>query len=355
MAEVNPAGFPGLELLATAVAILDGEYVVRYTNPAAENLLGAGAKSLIGQPFPALFTDSRTLERMLAEALAVHWSYRAQNVRYERPGREPLPLSCMVAPIDVPGASLLVELRPIQEQLRLEREERLLDQQETTRELLRNLAHEIKNPLGGLRGSAQLLERELDRPELREYTQVIIKEADRLQVLLDRLLTPRRAVQLAAVNIHEVLERVRSLVQAEFPSGISVLRNYDPSVPDLVGDIEQLIQAVLNVVRNAAQALLSGANSGRGGTIVLRTRSARQVTIARQRHKLALELQVIDDGPGVPEEIRDRVFNPLVSGREGGSGIGLALVQAYVQNHGGVVEFDSRPGRTVFTLLLPLA
>jgi two-component system nitrogen regulation sensor histidine kinase GlnL len=291
---------------------------------------------------------------MLAEALAVHWSYRAQTVGYERPGHAPMPLSCLVSPIDVPGMPLLVELRPIQEQLRLEREERLLDQQEATRELLRNLAHEIKNPLGGLRGSAQLLERELERADLKEYTQVIIKEADRLQVLLDRLLTPRRAVQLAQVNIHEVLERVRSLVQAEFPTGISVMRNYDPSVPDMVGDIEQLIQAVLNVVRNAAQALLSGANAGRGGNIVLRTRTARQVTIARQRHKLALELQVIDDGPGVPEDIRDRVFNPLVSGREGGSGIGLALVQTYVQNHGGVVEFDSRSGRTVFTLLLPL-
>jgi len=355
MAELNPAGLRGLELLATAVAILDGEYVVRYTNPAAENLLGAGAKSLVGQAFPALFSDGASLKGMLEEALAVHWSYRAQNVSYERPGREALPLSCVVAPIDVPGVPLLVELRPIQEQLRLEREERLLDQQETTRELLRNLAHEIKNPLGGLRGSAQLLERELERPELREYTQVIIKEADRLQVLLDRLLAPQRTVQLAAVNIHEVLERVRSLVHAEFPDGISVLRNYDPSVPDLVGDVEQLIQAALNVVRNAAQALLSGANGGRGGSIVLRTRTARQVTIARQRCKLALELQVIDDGPGVPEEIRDRVFNPLVSGREGGSGIGLALVQTYIQNHGGVVEFDSRPGRTVFTLLLPLA
>jgi two-component system nitrogen regulation sensor histidine kinase GlnL len=355
MAAVQPAAFAGLELLATAVVVLDASYVVRYTNQAAENLLGAGARSLLGQAFPALFTDAAALEGMLAEALAVHWSYRAQIAGYERSGREPLPLFCLVAPIDVPGTPLLVELRPIQEQLRLEREERLLDQQEATRELLRNLAHEIKNPLGGLRGSAQLLERELERPELKEYTQVIIKEADRLQVLLDRLLTPRRAVQLTQLNIHEVLERVRSLVQAEFPASISVLRNYDPSVPDLVGDIEQLIQAVLNVVRNAAQALLSGAHGGRGGTIVLRTRTARQVTIARQRHRLALELQVIDDGPGVPEEIRDRVFNPLVSGREGGSGIGLALVQTYVQNHGGVVEFDSRPGRTVFTLLLPLA
>jgi len=354
MAEAKPAGFAGLELLATAVVILDAGYVVRYANPAAENLLETGASSLVGQAFVALFAGNSTLGAMLAEALAVHWSYRAQTVSYERPGRETLPLSCMVTPIEIAGLPLLVELRPIQEQMRQEREERLLEQQEASRELLRNLAHEIKNPLGGLRGSAQLLEGELDRPELREYTQVIIKEADRLQVLLDRLLTPRSAVQLSAVNIHEVLERVRSLVQAEFPTGISVLRNYDPSVPDLVGDIEQLIQAVLNVVRNAAQALLSGQNGGRGGTIVLRTRAARQVTIARQRHKLALELQVIDDGPGVAEEIRDRVFNPLVSGREGGSGIGLALVQTYAQNHGGVVEFDSRPGRTIFTLLLPL-
>ena len=349
------AAYSGLDLLATAVVALDAGYTVRYANQSAENLLSTGARSLIGQRFPALFADSSTLELMLAEALAVHWSYRAQTANYERPGHEPMPLSCLVAPIDVPGTPLLVELRPIQEQLRLEREERLLDQQEATRELLRNLAHEIKNPLGGLRGSAQLLERELERADLKEYTQVIIKEADRLQVLLDRLLTPRRAVQLAQVNIHEVLERVRSLVQAEFPAGISVQRNYDPSVPDMVGDIEQLIQAVLNVVRNAAQALLSGANAGRGGSIVLRTRTSRQVTIARQRHKLALELQVIDDGPGVPEDIRDRVFNPLVSGREGGSGIGLALVQTYVQNHGGVVEFDSRPGRTIFTLLMPLA
>ena len=280
--------YSGLDLLATAVVVLDGGYVVRHANQSAENLLGAGARSLIGQRFPDLFTDSATLEGMLAEALAARWSYRAQTVNYERPGREPVPLSCVVTPIELPGTPLLAELRPIQEQLRVEREERLLDQQEATRELLRNLAHEIKNPLGGLRGSAQLLERELERPDLKEYTQVIIKEADRLQVLLDRLLAPRRTVRLAQVSIHEVLERVRSLVHAEFPNGVTVMRNYDPSVPDLVGDIEQLIQAVLNVVRNAAQALLSGAHGGRGGTIVLRTRSARQVTIARQRHKLAL-------------------------------------------------------------------
>ena len=349
------AAFAGLELLATAVVVLDRAHVVRYANPAAEDLLDTGARSLVGQPFLGFFPDSSALASTLAEALAVHWSYRAQVVSYERPGREPLPLACVVTPLELAATPLLVELRPIQEQLRFEREERLLGMQEVSRELIRNLAHEIKNPLGGLRGSAQLLERELERPELREYTGVIIKEADRLQALLDRLLTPRRTERLAPVNIHEVLERVRSLVQAEFPEGISCLRNYDPSVPPLMGDTEQLIQAVLNVVRNAAQALLSEANRGKGGVIVLRTRAARQVTLARRRHKLALELQVIDDGPGVPEDISDRIFNPLVSGREGGSGLGLALVQTYVHNHGGVVEFDSRPGRTVFTLLLPMA
>jgi two-component system nitrogen regulation sensor histidine kinase GlnL len=348
------ATFSGLELLATAVVALDEDFVVRYANPAAESLLGAGAKTFLGQPFTALFAEGPALEAMLNDALAAHWDYRARQASYLRAGREPLPLSCIVARTDLLDRPLLVELRPIEEQLRVEREERLLDQRETSRQLIRNLAHEIRNPLGGLRGSAQLLERELERPELREYTQVIIKEADRLQALLDQLLIPQRTARLAPVNIHEVLERVRSLVLAEFTESISILRNYDPSVPELMGDSEQLIQATLNLARNAAQALGSEAHGRRGGSIVLRTRIARQVTIARRLCRLALELQVIDDGPGIPGEIRDRVFNPLVSGREGGTGLGLALVHTYVQNHGGVVEFDSRPGRTVFTILLAL-
>jgi two-component system nitrogen regulation sensor histidine kinase GlnL len=349
------ASYTGLELLATAVVALDADLVVRYANPAAEDLLGAGAKTLVGQPFLPLFTEGAgELEHTLQAALAAHWSYRAQQVGYERPGRDPVPLACVVTRVELADTPLFVELRPIEEQLRQERVERLHDQQELSRALIRNLAHEIKNPLGGLRGSAQLLERELDRPELREYTQVIIKEADRLQALLDRLLAPQRAARAAPVNVHAVLERVRSLTLAEFPEGVSIVRNYDPSAPELVGDEEQLIQAVLNVVRNAAQALTSETHGKRGGMIVLRTRVARQATIRRHRHRLALELQVIDDGPGVAEEIRERVFSPLVSGRDGGSGLGLALVQTYVHNHGGLVEFDSRPGRTVFTLLLPL-
>jgi two-component system nitrogen regulation sensor histidine kinase GlnL len=336
--------FSGLELLATAVVALDDALVIRYANPAAESLLATGAKSLIGQPFLPLFLENENLEETLQEARSVHWDYAARNVTYARPGREPLPLACVVTRIDLPGAALLAELRPISEQLRMAREERLHFEQLSNRELIRNLAHEIKNPLGGLRGSAQLLERELERNDLREYTQVIIKEADRLQTLMDRMLTPHRAPRLEAFSVHEVLERVRSLVKAEF--GADIERDYDPSLPELVGDREQLIQAVLNIARNSAQA---GAKS-----IGFKSRAVRQVTILKQRHKLALELQVVDDGPGVPVEIQDRIFNPLVSGREGGTGLGLSLAQTYVQYHQGVIEFESRPGRTTFRVLMPL-
>jgi len=336
--------FSGLELLATAVVALDERLVVRYANPAAENLLATGAKSLIGLPFLQLFAERRELAESLREARATHWDYAAQNVTYIRHGRDPLPLSCMVTRIDGSGLALLAELRPIEQQLRLAREERIVAEQQANRELIRNLAHEIKNPLGGLRGSAQLLERELEKAELREYTQVIIKEADRLQKLMDRMLTPHRAPRIEPMSVHEVLERVRSLVKAEF--GVVIERDYDPSLPELVGDREQLIQAVLNIARNAAQ---TGANC-----VTFRTRAVRQVTILRQRYKLALELQVIDDGPGVPEEIQDRIFNPLVSGREGGTGLGLSLAQTFVQYHQGVIEFESRPGRTTFRILLPL-
>ena len=346
------ANFSGLEYLATAVMVLDEHGVVRYANQAAENLLGVAAKSLIGQQFLPLFEPDAALEKALAEALVTHWDYSAQNVSYPRPGREALPLSCVLTRIDARGTPLLAELRPIEQQLRQAREERLIGEQQASRELIRNLAHEIKNPLGGLRGSAQLLERELEPPELREYTQVIIKEADRLQTLMDRLLTPHRRPRVGPLGIHVVLERVRSLVLAEFASGIAIDCDYDPSLPDLMGDKEQLIQAVLNVVRNAAQAV---AGSGRPGTITLRTRALRQVTLLKQRHKLALELQVIDNGPGVPEDIRDRIFNPLVSGRDGGSGLGLSLAQTFVHYHRGIIECDSRPGRTVFRIVLPLA
>jgi two-component system nitrogen regulation sensor histidine kinase GlnL len=349
--------FAGLDLLATAVVALDERLVVKYLNPAAESLFDVGQKSIVGHPFLGLFSDSVEFESKLHQALARQWGFADQSLTLDRPGLEPLLLNCIVTPVEAAEAQLLVELRHIEQQLRIEREEQQLAQQEANRELIRNLAHEIKNPLGGLRGSAQLLERELDRGDLREYTQVIIKEADRLQALMDRLLTPHRPPHLAAVNIHEVCERVRSLILAEFPSGIRIRRNYDTSLPEFQGDREQLIQVILNIARNAAQAMVGGGRTpDRGdGEIELCTRVARHATLAKKQYRLALELQVIDNGPGIPAEIRDRIFYPLVSGRDGGTGLGLTLAQTYVQHHHGVIEVESQPGRTCFTIVLPLS
>jgi two-component system, NtrC family, nitrogen regulation sensor histidine kinase GlnL len=349
------AAFPGLELLATAVVLLDKELRVKYVNPAAEALFAIGRRSLLEQALPALFADSVPLDSLLRQAIREERGFADQDLILTPSGQEPLHLNCIVTPVELPDAALLLELRPIEQQLRIEREEQRLNQHQANRELIRNLAHEIKNPLGGLRGSAQLLERELDRPSLREYTQVIIKEADRLQALMNRLLTPYRPAVEVPMNIHETCERVRSLILAEFPDGIRVERDYDASLPEFRGDPEQLIQAVLNIVRNAAQAIQRGGRTtaGDGGRIMLRTRVAHRVTLARRPHKLALELQVIDNGPGVPAEIRDKIFFPLVSGTEGGTGLGLTLAQTFVQHHQGVIECESQPGRTCFRIVLP--
>jgi len=340
--------FEGLDLLDTAVLVADAELRILYVNPALESLLDMSGKGAVGQHLRDLFVDATGLEEKLARALAEERGFADEAMTLTRPGHETLLLNGVVTPIDSGPCRILMELRPIEKRLRVQREEQQLTQLVANRELIRNLAHEIKNPLGGLRGSAQLLERELDRPELREYTQVIIKEADRLQALMDRLLTPHRRPQSMSMNIHEVCERVRSLILAEFPAGLKIRRDYDTSIPEFQGDREQLIQAVLNIARNAAQAM------GGKGEIRLRTRIVRQVTLVKKRYRLALELQVTDNGPGIPVEIRDRIFFPLVSGREGGSGLGLTLAQTFVQHHHGVIECDSEPGRTTFTVLLPL-
>ncbi len=345
---MDASPFSGLDLLATPVILVDDDLRVVYANPAAEDLFAFSLRNVTGQPLAQLFIDSGEVIAGLNEVLGQNWSYTGRDLTLTRPGQASLHLNCLITPTETSAARFLIEFRHMDQQLKLAREQRQMDQQLANRELIRNLAHEIRNPLGGLRGSAQLLERELERPELREYTQVIIKEADRLQALMDRLLTPHRPPQLAPLNIHEVVERVRSLVLAEFPEGIRIERDYDSSLPDLHGDKAQLIQAVLNIARNAAQAL-----SGKG-EIEFRTRAARQVTLAKQRYKLALELQVVDNGPGIPEELRERIFYPLVSGRDGGSGLGLTLSQTFVQHHHGTIECDSKPGRTCFTIMLPL-
>jgi two-component system nitrogen regulation sensor histidine kinase GlnL len=353
---MTPAALSGLELLATAVVVVNAGLAVRYMNPSAENLFEMSSSTVAGSPLTELFSQTAVLEAAIEYARANNCSYTEHDLELGVNGRPRLHLSCTVTPVDAYGVDpredeLLLEFRHIEQQLRIAREERMLDQSQANRELIRNLAHEIKNPLGGIRGAAQLLERELERPNLHEYTQVIMKEADRLQLLMDRLLTPHRLPQPARLNMHEVLERVRSLILAEYPRDITIRRDYDVSLPLLTGDREQLIQAVLNVVRNAAQALKS---SGARGEIGLRTRVARQVTLARRRYRLAIAVEVTDTGPGIQPELQARIFYPLVSGREGGSGLGLTLAQNFVNQHHGVISFESVPGQTTFEILLPV-
>ncbi|HEX5129535.1 MAG TPA: nitrogen regulation protein NR(II), partial [Usitatibacter sp.] len=309
-----------------------------------KHLIGAGIDR-------ALPTGAPFVER-LRTAVEAQAGFNENDLVVQFNG-EPIHVHCVVspfegayvAPADAPPA-LVLELRELDQQLKIERESRIQAQQEANRELIRNLAHEIKNPLGGIRGAAQLLESELGE-EQREFTQVIVKEVDRLQSLLNRMLTPVRLPRVEPINIHEVMERVRTLVTAEFP-GLEARRDYDTSLPDLTGDKEQLIQAILNVARNAAQA------TGGKGEIRLATRIARQVTIARTRYRHAIAVSVEDDGPGVPPGLAERIFYPLVSGREGGTGLGLSLAQSFVSQHQGLIEFESEPGHTRFTILLPV-
>jgi two-component system nitrogen regulation sensor histidine kinase GlnL len=346
---MTPFLSPGLDALATAVVFIDRNRVVEYANAAAENLLKVSVRTIVGHRIQEVFVEAAQLLAAIEQAAQRQSSYTQHDLALASSSGERLEVSCTVTPAEI-GVfdGFLLEFVETHQQLRIAREERLQDQTEASRYLIRNLAHEIKNPLGGLRGAAQLLERELDRPELTEYTQVIMKEADRLQSLMDRLLTPHRRAQPAPLNILEALERVRSLLLAEYPQGLKVVRDYDVSLPPIRADKEQIIQALLNIARNGAQAMQGQ------GQITLRTRVARQVTLARKLHRLGMLVQIIDDGPGIPAALRDKIFFPLVSGRDGGTGLGLTIAQNFIHQHGGLIEVESVPGRTCFTILLPL-
>ena len=344
--------FQAFDLLATLIAVVRTDGRVVFANAALEDALGTSRRTIEGSRLSECFTEPHILTHALEGAGSNEFAALRYDAWLKRLNHEPMPVHVVVAQTDTPGEAI-VELLPLEQQARQDREERLMDQAQANKELIRNLAHEIKNPLGGIRGAAQLLQMEIGK-DLTEYTQVIIHEADRLQTLVDRLLAPHRRPHLVGdVNIHEVCERVRSLIVAEFPRGLRVVRDYDTSIPDFRGDREQLIQAVLNIAHNATQVLAERMARG-DAQIIFRTRIARQVTFGKQRYRLALELHVIDNGPGVPDSIKDRIFYPLVSGREGGSGLGLTLAQTFVQQHHGLIECDSRPGQTDFKLLIPL-
>jgi two-component system, NtrC family, nitrogen regulation sensor histidine kinase GlnL len=343
------SNLPTLEHLTTAIILLDEQSRVAYLNPAAENLFGLSKTNLLGHPLQYAFTHTEQLFSTIQSALANHASHIEHDLTLGTYATgHKFHLSCTATQLQHQSYALMLEFHTIDRPLKMAREEQMIDQTQANRLLLRNLAHEIKNPLGGIRGAAQLLEHELDKPALREYTQVVIQEADRLRSLMENLLTPQHEPQFGALNIHEVLERVRSVVLAEFPASLQIQRDYDISLPSLHGDKEQLIQVVLNIVRNAAQAM-----QGKGG-IILRTRISRQVTLMKKRHRLAVMVQIIDNGPGVPVHLRDKIFYPLVSGRSDGHGLGLTLAQDFVSQHQGSIEFDSEPGRTCFTVMLPL-
>jgi two-component system nitrogen regulation sensor histidine kinase GlnL len=352
-----PVGLDGFDYLATMVAVVTPEGQCLFANTTFEEVLGLSRRSVLRESIYDWFLDASLLREIVHAVASNEYATSRLQAELKRhlnvsPG-DSLPVQAIVTRMDH-GDLVLIELVEIEQQTRQEREERVLDQVQANKELIRNLAHEIKNPLGGIRGAAQLLQMELESKSLTEYTQVIIHEADRLQALVDRLLAPHRRPHLVGdVNIHEVCERVRSLILAEFPKGLKVWRDYDTSLPDFRGDREQLIQAVLNIAHNAAQALSDRVATG-DALLTFRTRVARRVTINRQLHRLALVLHIEDNGPGIPEAIRDRIFYPLVSGRDGGSGLGLTLAQTFVQQHHGTIECESEPGRTVFKILIPL-
>lgn len=338
-----------LESLTTAVLVLDARLCVTFLNPAAEMLFETSARQFHGAVISDWIDDAELLQRM-SRSVEENRSFTERELVLVLGTERKLTVDCTVTPQLEPGqpTELLVEMIPVDRQLRITREENLIEQNQAVRQLVRGMAHEIKNPLGGLRGAAQLLERELDDDELKEYTRIIIGEADRLRSLVNRMLGPNNVPEFNTVNIHHVLEHVRNLVMVEDHDGLEILRDYDPSIPELHADSDMLIQAILNIVRNAARAL-----EGRG-TITLKTRTQRQFTIGQKRHRLVLRIDVIDAGPGIPPEMMESIFYPMVTGHADGTGLGLSISQSLVNLHGGLIECTSQPGKTVFTILLPL-
>lgn len=335
--------------LTTAVLVFDDALRLIHVNPAGEMVFEVSARRLHGLPVQDLLPGAALVVDAMRYALASGTPFTEHELHLTLPGGRKISVGMTITPLaEGQGGELLVELVQVDRQMRITREENLLAQLQAARAVVRGLAHEIKNPLGGLRGAAQLLERELADEALKEYTGIIIGEADRLQNLVNRILGPNTLSQKRLTNIHQVLERVRGVVLAEVPTGVSIVRDYDPSIPEFSADPDQLIQAVLNIVRNAVQAI-DGA-----GEIILRTRIQRQVTIGQQRHKLAARIEVIDSGPGIAPDMVERIFYPMVTTRPEGTGLGLSIAQSLVQQHDGLIECASRPGQTTFTIVLPM-
>lgn len=338
--------------LSTAIIVIDDEGRIEACNSAAEDLLELSALKMCGLTLADLFSSSAEITRLTAVVIDEGRPYMERDLKLVTSAMKEIVVDCSVSPwrdTSLPGQRYIVELTSVERHQRIQSEETMVIHNQVTAALMRGLAHEVKNPLGGIRGAAQLLERELDNPQLAEYTQIIIGEADRLRNLVDRMLGPRGQLKREPINIHEVLEHVRQLVEAEQPNVIAIARDYDPSLPDLIANRDELIQAFLNLVRNAMQAVCES-----GGTVTLKTRVKRSITVANKFHRLVVSTDIIDNGPGVDAAIADSIFFPMVSGRADGSGLGLPLSQAIVNRYGGLIAYRSEPGNTVFTVWLPL-
>ena len=336
--------------LTSAVLLFDEALRLVCLNPSAEMLLEISERKAQGRHAMDLFLYAPDLEGVMQRAFRIWQPFTEREMLLDLGPERRITVDLTITPVSEKGLAqgLLMEIQQVDRHLRISREEHILVQQQATRALLRGMAHEIKNPLGGLRGAAQLLERELPDENLKEFTSIIIGEADRLQNLMDRMLGPNQRPHKQSINMLEILERVRSLMLAEFPEKLVIRRDYDPSIPEIEADPDQLIQSLLNIVGNAAQALQGE------GEITLCTRVQRYFTIGHIQHRLVMRVSVIDDGPGIPPEIMDKLFFPMVTGRSDGTGLGLSIAQSLINQHGGLVECNSRSGRTEFTIWLPL-
>ena len=339
-----------LENLTSAVILLNGRFEVTYMNSSAEMLLEASLRRLLAEPIDQLFlgaTEELELLQGLVQAGQRVSKREARLMTFK--GNE---IITDFTATKISPNNLLIEIQPRDRLARIEREEEMLNRHATAKVLVRGLAHEIKNPLGGIRGAAQLLDRELDNEELKEFTRIIVEETDRLRNLVDRLMGPYRKPNIERLNIHAVLEHVRSLIEVEDQGNIQMVRDYDPSLPEFDGDYEQLIQVVLNICRNAMQSLTEAGTES--PTITMKTRAVRRVTLGTEQHRLVCKVDIIDNGPGIPKELLDSVFYPMVTGRAEGSGLGLSIAQSVINQHQGLIEVTSIPGETNFQILIPL-
>jgi two-component system nitrogen regulation sensor histidine kinase GlnL len=345
-----PVPNPVLDNLSTAVLVLDAQMRFLYLNPAAEQLLTVSGRQSRGLALAGVVKLDDQFRAGLMEARDAEAPYTGREATLTLADGTQRVVDYTASPLQFDGseAALLVELNSLDRYLRIAREMTLLAQQDATRTLARGFAHEVKNPLGGLRGAAQLLQRQLDDPGLHEYTDIIIREADRLQNLMDRMLGPNSRPELSTISVHEPTEHVFALLRAESPPGVSVSNDYDPSIPSVTVDRDWLIQALLNIARNSLQAV------GETGNILVRTRVLLRQTIGGKIHRLVAQIQVIDDGPGIPVSMQDKIFFPMVTGRADGTGLGLSIAQSLVGQLGGLIECASVPGRTVVEVLIPV-